>query len=332
MSKFEIYERLFHNNTMEEYENFCLFNFHHHHHYKPFNCALIMAQRPGALFVQTERAWEKNGYALKPEAIPIVIMQVSGPVTLVYDREDVYSEDPKLCEVLQRFSVPMDKGKMIDDPSLRHWLNLLKKKGIRSSESHFGEFMHGKAEPLNKPITIYYTEFVNGVLKEKAVKAYHQITFNTNLNSHEKFLTLLHELGHLYCGHINGVSTKVNNIPSYRYGAEMNALEKMKSDLVELEKKIELTKGNTSDKSEFQKLTQQYEDLFNSSRKFLQDLENQKEYEAELVCKLLCKRNGIHNIGSDAYLQHHTVNGLLPDINIMYVMEAVEKIAGILNI
>ena len=88
-----------------------------------------------------------------------------------------------------------------------------------------------------------------GAIKEKAVKAYHQITFNTNLNSHEKFLTLLHELGHLYCGHINGVSTKVNNIPSYRYGAEMNALEKMKSDLVELDKKIELTKGNTSDKS-----------------------------------------------------------------------------------
>ena len=55
-----------------------------------------MAQRPGATLVQTEKAWKKKGYAVKPEASPIVIMQVGGPVTLVYDREDVCSTEPQL--------------------------------------------------------------------------------------------------------------------------------------------------------------------------------------------------------------------------------------------
>ncbi len=331
MSKFEVYDRLFRNNTLKEIEDFGLFNLMHHKHYKPFNCALIMAQRPGATFVQTEKSWKKLGCEIKPEATPIVIMQVNGPVTLVYDMEDVYNIDQQMKFDEDYSSGPHDK-QVIDIQQYNNWLNHVHKKGIRTAESRLGERMKGKAEPLDNPIQIVYTVIDKCQKTEKAIMAYHQITINSNLTSHEKALTLLHELGHLYCGHVSGLRTKGNSLPEYRYENIDRNLESINSELTCIRKRMQEIRDNKQYIDEYQKLSKRYDELEKSENKILNDLNDQQEYEAQLVCKLLCERNYYLDDFSNDYLEQHTLKGVLPDISLQSVMEAIEKISGILDI
>jgi len=338
MSKYEVYERLFKNNSMESIEQFSLFNFIHGKHYKPFNCALIMAQRPGAIYVQTENAWNKMGCELKPEANPIVIMQVGGPVTLVYDMEDVYSVNEQFADFKKAEAKPGERIKL-NEYTVQEWVTQVTKKEIRVAFSRMGERRSGKAEILNSPIKVIYTEYVKGVPKEKSVMTNHQITINENLSPHEKVLTLFHELGHIYCGHFNGKCTKENSIPVYRFGSQDAELKRSSEERQELNEQMLNIEYNGSDTPENNKKSKAYIDLavrYEELKKLEKELSHkiycQQEYEAQLVCKILCDRNNFVDDQSAGYLKEHTVSGLLPDIDIYSVMDAVEKIAGILKI
>lgn len=332
MSKYEIYERLFRYHTYEEYQKYCLFNLLHHRHYKPFNCALIMAQRPGATFVQTARAWERAGCAVKPEAVPIVIMQVNGPVTLVYDREDVCSTAPEI-KAVSSFEPDAESvqeiRRMIDPLLLTNWTGLVCRKGIRVAEGRFGEGLQGTAEALEHPLPVSYTDTAGGLYQEKTVTAYHQITLNASLNPHEKALTLLHELGHLYCGHVSGKRTKKNGLPEYRF---TQTEQKLSAADAELDSIRAYLREHEEQEAEYKRYSERYKAIGAAKNALLKQWENKKEYEAQMVCKLLCERNGFADDTSDAYLRAHTENGMLPDISLPHVLEAAERIAGILDI
>ena len=56
--------------------------------YSIWNAALIRIQRPGAAAVATALQWRKKGRTVNPDAIPIVILQPFGPVSLVYELSD----------------------------------------------------------------------------------------------------------------------------------------------------------------------------------------------------------------------------------------------------
>lgn len=335
MSKFEVYDRLFRENSYEEFEAFCRFNLFHHHHYKPFNCALIMAQRPGARNVQTERAWNNRGYALKPEAIPIVIMQVNGPVTLVYDEEDVYSIEPQL-EAVSSYQPenPYDDKPplLIGAATLTNWIALVQKKGIRTALTRMGDRQHGKAELLSPPIPLTYTETEDGTEKDHTVQAHFQITLSISRSAHDQALTLLHELGHLYCGHVSGTRTKTNGIPKYRFAQQEQQLTKLDSALAELQNRLRKLRDEKEKSAEYDALAAEYDRQILEWKDFNRQCENQREYEAQMVCMLLCERNRISDEMSADYLKQHTENGMLPEINLGAVLEAAEKIASILNI
>ncbi len=329
MSKYEVYDRIIQNNSLEDYKAYCLFNLRHHRHYKPFNCALIMAQRPGAKYVQTERAWKREGYEVKPEAIPIVIMQVNGPVTLVYDREDVYETKAQLRLIDEEEMLREDKRK-VEEEEYAGWVRQVIKSGIRVAESRFGERMGGKAENLLSPIQLHYTETENGQFRDKAVMAYHQITLSSELSTHEKALTLLHELGHLYCGHIPGERTNANGLPEYReISTELTKLRGQMTEAAQRMKEIEGEKGN---EAEYRALEVRCKELRGAERAIMREEGDKKEYEAQLVCKLLCERNSLEDNKSDNYLYSHARDGKMPEISITTVMEAIEKIAAKLDI
>ncbi|MCR5517101.1 MAG: ImmA/IrrE family metallo-endopeptidase [Lachnospiraceae bacterium] len=234
--KSDIYNKLFKTNTDEEFIKFLNFNFSNRINYKPFNCALIMAQRPGATLVHTENAWEKLGYYVKPEATPIIIMQVGGPVTIVYDCEDVYTDMENPLPL--RDPMP-DIGWTITGSDLEIWKNCVHKKGIRVAEGPLGARMGGKTECLQSPMTITCRDKNKGVYVDKKIPAYHQITLNSNHSTHEKGLVLFHELAHLYCGHVGGTKTKANEIPHFRFSEkEMDENSTVISDIMEYEAEL----------------------------------------------------------------------------------------------
>lgn len=332
MSKMDVYNKLFTDCTMAEIEGFTLFNMFHHH-YRPFNCALILVQRPGARMVMTEYAWDQKGYSLKPEATPIVILQPGGPVNLLYDKEDVYSRNKQLrfdgFDDEYRFP---EKGKNIDELTYERWKNAVHSKGIRVSENRSGEARYGRASSLNAPMQITFAAFEKGVKKTKSILAHHQIVINSSLPTHEKALTILHELGHLYCGHVPGKRTDKNGLPPYRFEDLLTELKRINAEQEKIRKQLASLEASGSSPEQADDLKKRADELNEYERRLIQKNRDPKEYEAELVCKILSQRNNFQNDSSEEYLKSHSPGGKIPDISLESVMEAVEKIAGILDI
>ena len=213
MSKNEIFMQLMRNNQWEDFRNFACFTFLNRS-YSVFNCALILLQRPGATIVKNENNWSKVGRFISPDATPLILMQPGGPVMLAYDYSDTYGEEPfPAYEYKQEY----DTRRKVEISSEQYskMIERLKRYGIAYSEKKFGERRYGQAAALE---SVQYTYYSAKKPKEQTVKveAHFLITINSTLTPHEKALALFHELGHIYCGHLNGKRTKANCVPEFR--------------------------------------------------------------------------------------------------------------------
>jgi hypothetical protein len=154
--------------------------------YSVFNAKLIYVQRPGAVSVGTRRYWAKRGRSIRPGAMPIVIFVPKGPFSLVYEYEDTEGSEP------QR---PLASFAATGSISIRDWDRLkaaIERDGRKPPVEH-GCFRiveeglgHGRAGD------VHHTRDA----QDRFV-----IRINRNLDPPTKWATLVHELGHVYCGH-----------------------------------------------------------------------------------------------------------------------------------
>lgn len=283
MSKYDIFVHLMENNQWSDFEDFAKFNYFNRK-YSIFNSALILLQKPGATIVKSENQWNQSGRCIKPEASPMLILQPRGPVMPVYDYSDTYGESNDYEKIVEKMSLDFRNRRkyFLDEECYKKFLERLNHYGILYSERSFGERQYGITAPLEYPQKTYYTKKNRKrELVEVSVDAYYQITINSILDFHTKILTLFHELGHLYCGHLKGgKKTEQNNLPEYR-GEYLN--------------------------------------------------HDTKEYEAEMVCKILCERNNIAD-NCEEYLKQHMINGTVPPYDKSAVFLAVDKIRTLLEI
>lgn len=159
-----------------------------------FNSAMIILQRPNASYIETRHNWEKKyNRFLKPEAVPIVIMKPFAPVDFVYDVEDTYgAELPTYMQ--EAFVFP--ELQPLKDNDLYIYKDIVKKLGIYYGEKSLGASGGGYAELLNNSIGIQLTH------KSKTIDTRYAIIVNSRLNDAEKAATILHEIGHILCGHL----------------------------------------------------------------------------------------------------------------------------------
>lgn len=155
--------------------------------YSVFNAKLIYIQRPGAVAVGTERYWAKRGRSIRPGAVPIVIFAPKGPFALVYEYEDTEGAGRQNPHGL--FTAT---GQVSD----RDWSRLkaaVERDGRKSGEEHglfhILEYGLGHARAGD----VHFRRDAQGRFV---------IRINHNLGPSAKWTTLVHELGHVYCGHI----------------------------------------------------------------------------------------------------------------------------------
>ena len=154
--------------------------------YSIFNAKLIYVQKPGVVAVGTPRYWAKRGRSIRPGAMPIVIFVPKGPFALVYEYEDTEGPEP------QR---PLASFAATGSISTRDWDRLKAKvehDGRKPSVEH-GFFRiveeglgHGRAGD------VHHRHDADGRFI---------IRINRNLDPPTKWTTLVHELGHVFCGH-----------------------------------------------------------------------------------------------------------------------------------
>jgi hypothetical protein len=170
--------------------------------YSPFNAMLLHVQRPGAQFVAPASRWfQVYGRRVRPEANPLVILQPMGPVMFVFDVTDTepLPNAPALPpEVTDPFAAVGELDPRITDRTIDN----AKRDGVRVSFSVDGSQSAGRIRTAD-PGSFVEREFKNGKGSriEKHSVSY-ELMVNGQLTIPAAYATMLHELAHLYCGHL----------------------------------------------------------------------------------------------------------------------------------
>jgi hypothetical protein len=237
--------------------------------YAPFNAMLIHIQKPGTKFVAPPHRWISEYHRrIKAEAQPLLMLQPMGPVMFVFDVSDTEPEKdaPPLPFEVER---PFDVKRGYWGGEFATTIESAKRDGVSVAERKYGSLRAGSIEhmQLGDHLSVLVRqrptqEFVQVPLRYK-------VLLNSNHSDVTKYATLVHELAHLYCGHLG--------TPNERWWPDRTGLAA-----------------------------------------------EVREFEAESVCYLVCKRLGIEN-PSGKYLASclkENADGDVPEISIECVMRS----------
>lgn len=162
----------------------------------PFNAMLLQLQKPGLTYAASAFDWETRfGRRPKEDARPLLILWPFGPVATVYDVQDTEG-DPLPEDVSTFFTVGS-----IAEPRMSSFKARLAVKHIGWCSVDAGDAKAGKIRVIK-----------HGDDDAKATE--YEIRINQNHDTATQFVTLTHELGHLFLGHL-GPDKKLN-VPKRR--------------------------------------------------------------------------------------------------------------------
>jgi hypothetical protein len=172
-----------------------------------FNVGLIRDQRPGALAAGTRSDWEAQGRRLSPDATPIIILWPFRPVVYLYELEDTLPEHSR-GDVVGAFAVD-GQFKPAFLATLEKALTTQKKFAIRVRRQKLGSLHAGRAATQER-LPLGEAGFPSHQLKTDTGKRVlarvptWRVTLSSTMSPAEQFVTLCHELGHIFCGHLGG--------------------------------------------------------------------------------------------------------------------------------
>ncbi|HSW57886.1 MAG TPA: hypothetical protein VLH15_05755 [Dehalococcoidales bacterium] len=166
----------------------------------PYNVMLIHIQKPGSQYVASVNEWKSRFHrTIKPGARPLVILRPFGPVAFLFEYLD--TDGPTLPEeLINPFKV---EGNISKDKFMR-LVNNLKCDGISYNEVDLGVTSAGFAQTTqngrDQTITMGKKIF--------QVKTLFDLVVNRENPVEIKFTSVIHELAHIYCGHLGSPHPK----------------------------------------------------------------------------------------------------------------------------
>ena len=152
--------------------------------FAPFNAMLLQVQRPGLSYAASVRDWRlRFNRQPKESARPLLILWPFGPVALVYDVMD--TEGDPLPEDVASFVASGG----ITQEQLRAFEILLKRKRISCFWIDAGDHSAGSIRVAARGA-------------EDKGTSHYRIDLNQNHEAAVQYCTLVHELGHLFLGHL----------------------------------------------------------------------------------------------------------------------------------
>ena len=152
--------------------------------YAPFNNMLVKLQNPSCSFFATQRDWHNRfDRNLKDDARPMLILAPMHPVMLVYDLDS--TEGPTLPQELQQFAKfagewdPARFPRTVTNASFRDLIRIDAVK-LSSTNAGFATLSAGQGEMKMR------------------------IGLHEELDERSRYGVLLHELAHIYLGHLGG--------------------------------------------------------------------------------------------------------------------------------
>ena len=161
--------------------------------YSPFNAMLVYVQKPGARYVLPAHKWKRlYQREVEPGAQPIVILQPMGPVMFVFDVSETVGA-PLPPEVAEPFAL---RSGSIQASRLERTINNALRDGIQVKRVAHGSQLAGSIEA--SPLAGQSLRFGENAI----VPLRYVMLLNSNHDLSVQYATLVHELAHLYCGHL----------------------------------------------------------------------------------------------------------------------------------
>ena len=242
------------------------------HYLAPYNAMLVEMQKPGATFVFSGKKWKNYGRRPKPNAQQLITLVNFGPVQCLFDFSDT-EPIPDADAIEEAALMEMwDSGLRgiqgsISEGDFNTLIQNLPSYGVYLDDSFLASNTYGGY------IMPYFQDINIPLSKTEKIKTASRflISVNRKQTKTEKFHTICHELGHLFCNHL-----------SYD---------------VRKRRKLSL---------------------------------KEREFEAETVAWLVCKRRGLMN-PSEEYLATYSPYGEIPICSAEFIMKAVTEIEKMLK-
>ena len=152
--------------------------------FAPFNAMLLHIQKPGLTHAATARDWwSRFGCAPKRGARPLLILRVMGPVDFVFDILDVEGGDVPP----HAFSFPTFGN--LTEARFSELMRWVTRDRIVVEKLDAGDALAGRIRRLSKS-------------RAPKGKNTYQLAYNRNHSPATRFVTVAHELAHLYLGHL----------------------------------------------------------------------------------------------------------------------------------
>lgn len=191
--------------------------------YSPFNAMLVHTQMPGATYVATPKRWgQQYRRTIRPGARPITILQPKGPVLFVFDVSDT-TPLPDALPLPPSVTNPFAILRGTENGELDKTINNAKRDGVRVHQCEFGAQQAGQIETANTRDVFHVPDDPYFKGKRETVRVRYELLLNSHQTREEQYATLVHELGHLYCGHLGSPNQKY--WPDRRRGLDQRVVE-----------------------------------------------------------------------------------------------------------
>jgi len=178
----------------------------HFHCYSPFNAMLVHVQMPGAVFVAPPHRWLRDyGRRIRAGAHPLVVLQPMGPVMFVFDVSDTEATEDAL-PLPPEVEKPFEARKGHIGSELETVIANAKRDGLRITHSMEGSQSAGSIQAVTEDVAVSQ-KFQTGIDKQRKpiftdIPVKYDLVVNAKTGREARYATIVHELAHLYCGHL----------------------------------------------------------------------------------------------------------------------------------
>ncbi len=166
--------------------------------YSPFNCFLLHMQNPEVTYVATPKQWHTRfGRNVKRDARPLIILAPRSPVIFVYDLMDTEGR-----ELPERFQSPFETRGQITQKTWNFIYRNCLRDRIPIITKPYSQLHAGTASRFAEPISARKLDpdFDDPTAPDFSTQFL--IEIGQQLDLPARYATLVHELGHIYSGHL----------------------------------------------------------------------------------------------------------------------------------